>query len=102
MYRGRNRSDAASESQSAEPMPSCCKKFSKTAHSLPAHVITWASEKLFGKSAGTGEILNVKLTGTYDHPSFGLQKYVSGRLESGSPDSEACRWRCWRHFDTLG
>ena len=50
------------------------KKFSKTAHGLPSHVITWAGEKLFAKSTGEGEILNVKLTGTYQHPSFGLQK----------------------------
>ncbi len=50
------------------------KKFSKTAQSLPSHVITWAGEKLFAKSTGAGEILHVELTGTYDHPSFGLQK----------------------------
>jgi hypothetical protein len=37
-------------------------------------MITWAGEKLFAKSTGAGEILRVKLTGTYDHPSFGLQK----------------------------
>jgi hypothetical protein len=50
------------------------KKFSKTAHSLPSHVITWAGEKLFAKGTGSGEIVPIKLTGTYDHPSFGLQK----------------------------
>jgi len=50
------------------------KKLSKTAGSLPAHILTWASEKLFAKSAGAGEILPIKLTGTYEHPSFGLQK----------------------------
>ena len=49
-------------------------KFSKTAHSLPVHMITSAGEKLFAKGTGAGEILPVKLTGTYDHPSFGLQK----------------------------
>lgn len=50
------------------------KKFSKTARGLPSHVITWAGEKLFAKSTGAGEILPVKLTGTYRHPSFGIQK----------------------------
>ena len=50
------------------------KKFSKTASSLPSHVITWAGEKLFAKGTGAGEIVPIKLTGTYDHPSFGLQK----------------------------
>jgi AsmA-like protein len=50
------------------------KKFSKTANNLPSRVITWAGEKLFAKSTGAGEILPVKLTGTYDHPSFGIQK----------------------------
>jgi len=37
-------------------------------------VITWAGEKLFAKSTGAGEILPIQLTGTYEHPSFGLQK----------------------------
>ncbi len=50
------------------------KKFSKTAQGLPTHVITWAGEKLFAKSTGAGEILPIKLTGTYDHPSFGIRK----------------------------
>jgi len=50
------------------------KKFSKTAHSLPVHMITSAGEKLFAKGTGAGEILPVKITGTYDHPSFGIQK----------------------------
>jgi hypothetical protein len=50
------------------------KKFSKTAQSLPTHAITWAGEKLFAKNTGAGETLRVKLTGTYDHPSFRLQK----------------------------
>lgn len=50
------------------------KKLSKTANSLPSHVITWVGEKLFAKSSGAGEVLPVKLTGTYDHPSFGIQK----------------------------
>jgi hypothetical protein len=49
-------------------------KFSKTAHSLPVHMMTSAGEKLFAKGTGAGEILPVKLTGTYDHPSFGIQK----------------------------
>ncbi len=50
------------------------KKFSKTAHGLASHVITWAGEKLFAKSTGAGEILPIKLTGTHNHPSFGIQK----------------------------
>ncbi len=50
------------------------KKFSKTAHGLTSQVITWAGEKLFAKSTGAGEILPVRLTGTYNHPSFGIQK----------------------------
>ena len=50
------------------------KKFSKTAYGLGSHVITWAGEKLFAKSTGAGEILPVRLTGTYSHPSLGMQK----------------------------
>ena len=50
------------------------KKFSRTANTLPSRVFTWAGEKLFAKGVGEGEILPIKLTGTYDHPSFGLQK----------------------------
>ena len=49
-------------------------KFSKTAKGSKTHLLTWAAERLFAKSAGTGEILPIKLTGTYKHPSFGLTK----------------------------
>ncbi len=50
------------------------KKVSTTAQGLRSHVITWAGEKLFAKSTGAGEILPIKMTGTYSHPFFGLQK----------------------------
>jgi len=48
-------------------------KFSKTAGG-PKGLFTRASEALFAKSRGDGEILPVKMTGTYDQPSYGLDK----------------------------
>ena len=48
-------------------------KFSKTA-SGPKGLFTRATEALWAKSKGDGEILPVKMTGTYDHPSYGLDK----------------------------
>ena len=48
-------------------------KFSDTATG-PKGLLTRAIEPLFAKARGKGEILPVKLTGTYDHPSYGLDK----------------------------
>lgn len=48
-------------------------KFSKTAGG-PKGLVTRATETLFARSRGDGEILPVKMTGTYDHPSYGLDK----------------------------
>jgi len=48
-------------------------KFSKTAGGAKA-LLTRATEGLFAKGNGNGEILPVKLTGTYDHASYGLDK----------------------------
>jgi hypothetical protein len=48
-------------------------KFSKTAGG-PKGLVTRATEALFARSKGDGEILPVKMTGTYDHPSYGLDK----------------------------
>jgi hypothetical protein len=48
-------------------------KFSKTA-SGPKGLLTRATEGLFAKGNGDGEILPVKLTGTYDDASYGLDK----------------------------
>jgi hypothetical protein len=48
-------------------------KFSKT-EGGPKSLLTRATEGLFAKGRGNGEILPVKLTGTYDHPSDGLDK----------------------------
>jgi hypothetical protein len=36
--------------------------------------LTRAAEGLLAKGRGKGEILPVKLTGTYGHPSYGLDK----------------------------
>jgi hypothetical protein len=48
-------------------------KVSKTA-SGPKGLLTRAAEGLLAKGTGKGEILPVKLTGTYAHPSYGLDK----------------------------
>ena len=48
-------------------------KVSKTA-SGPKGLLTRAAEGLLAKGRGKGEILPVKLTGTYGHPSYGLDK----------------------------
>ena len=48
-------------------------EFSKTAGG-PKGLLTRATEGLFAKGNGKGEILPVKLTGTYDDPSYGLDK----------------------------
>ena len=48
-------------------------KFSATATG-PKGLVTRVVEPLFAKSRGKGEILPVKLTGSYDHPSYGLDK----------------------------
>jgi hypothetical protein len=48
-------------------------KFSKTAGG-PKAVLTRATEALWAHSKGDGEVLPVKMTGTYDHPSYGLDK----------------------------
>ena len=48
-------------------------KFSVTATG-PKGLVTRVVEPLFAKSRGKGEILPVKLTGSYDHPSYGLDK----------------------------
>jgi hypothetical protein len=48
-------------------------KFSKTSGG-PKGLLTRATETLFAKARGDGEILPVKMTGTYDHPSYGLDK----------------------------
>jgi hypothetical protein len=48
-------------------------KFSATA-SGPKGLVTRVIEPLFAKSRGKGEILPVKLTGRYDHPSYELDK----------------------------
>jgi AsmA-like protein len=48
-------------------------KFSKTS-SGPKGLITRATEALKARSNGDGEILPVKMTGTYDHPEYGLDK----------------------------
>jgi AsmA-like C-terminal region len=48
-------------------------KFSKTSGG-PKGLLTRATEGLFAKGNGNGEILPVKLTGTYDEPSYGLDK----------------------------
>ena len=48
-------------------------KFSATA-SGPKGLVTRVVEPLFAKSRGKGEILPVKLTGSYDHASYGLDK----------------------------
>jgi len=47
--------------------------FSRTS-SLTKSVFTRATEALFTRSKGDGEILPVKMTGRYDHPSYGLDK----------------------------
>ena len=49
------------------------RKFSRTAGG-PKGLLTRVTEGLFAKGSGTGEILSVKLTGTYDDPSYGLDK----------------------------
>jgi len=48
-------------------------KFSKTAGG-PKALLTRATEALLAKSKGDGEVLPVKMTGTHDHPSYGLDK----------------------------
>lgn len=48
-------------------------KFSKTAGG-PKSILTRLTEGLFAEGKGEGEIFPVKLTGTYDHPSYGLDK----------------------------
>jgi hypothetical protein len=48
-------------------------KFSATAAG-PKSLVTRVVEPLFAKSRGKGEILPVKLTGSYDHASYGLDK----------------------------
>lgn len=48
-------------------------KFSKTAGG-PKGLLTRATEGLFAAGNGKGEILPVKLAGTYDDPSYGLDK----------------------------
>lgn len=48
-------------------------KFSKTSGG-PKGLLTRATEGLFAKGKGKGEIFPVKLTGTYDDPSYGLDK----------------------------
>jgi len=48
-------------------------KFSATATG-PKGLVTRVVEPLFAKSRGKGEILPVKLTGSYDHASYGLDK----------------------------
>jgi hypothetical protein len=37
-------------------------------------LVTRVIEPLFARGRGKGEILPVKLTGTYDHPSYGLDE----------------------------
>jgi AsmA-like C-terminal region len=49
------------------------RRFSMTA-SGPKGLLTRVTEGLFAKGKGKGEILPVKLTGTYDDPSYGLDK----------------------------
>jgi hypothetical protein len=48
-------------------------KFSKT-EGGPKGLLTRATEALFARSRGDGEVLPVKMTGTYDHASYGLDK----------------------------
>jgi hypothetical protein len=48
-------------------------KFSNTASGTKS-LLTRAAEGLLAKGRGKGEILPVKLTGTYGHPSYGLDK----------------------------
>ena len=48
-------------------------KFSATATGA-GRLATRVIEPLFARGRGKGEILPVKLTGTYDHPSYGLDK----------------------------
>jgi hypothetical protein len=48
-------------------------KFSKTAKGVKV-ALTRAVELLAASSKGNGEVLPVKLTGTYSHPSYGLDK----------------------------
>ena len=48
-------------------------KFSATATG-PKGLVARVVEPLFAKSRGKGEILPVKLTGSYDHASYGLDK----------------------------
>ena len=48
-------------------------KFSKTAGG-PKGLLTRVTEGLFAKGKGNGETLPVKLTGTYDDPTYGLDK----------------------------
>jgi hypothetical protein len=48
-------------------------KFSKTAKGVKVALIK-AVELLAASSKGNGEVLPVKLTGTYSHPSYGLDK----------------------------
>lgn len=48
-------------------------KFSKTSGG-PKALLTRATEGLFAKGKGKGEIFAVRLTGTYDVPSYGLDK----------------------------
>jgi AsmA-like C-terminal region len=49
------------------------RKFSATATG-PKGLLTRAIEPLIAKARGKGETLPVKLTGTYDHPSYGFDK----------------------------
>jgi hypothetical protein len=48
-------------------------KFSATATGA-GRLVTRVIEPLFARGRGKGEILPVKLTGIYDHPSYGLDK----------------------------
>ena len=48
-------------------------KFSKTAKGVKVALIR-AVEVLAASSKGNGEVLPVKLTGTYSHASYGLDK----------------------------
>jgi len=48
-------------------------KFSKTEKGVKV-ALTRAVELLAARSKGNGEVLPVKLTGTYSHPSYGLDK----------------------------
>lgn len=48
-------------------------KFSATSTG-PKGLVTRVIQPLFARSLGKGEIVAVKLTGTYDHPSYGLDR----------------------------